>query len=80
MTFAKPVAKEKDEKEHNPWCSVDGCKSLWAVRLDGDKQKCSYHQWVNDPPRKKRSFADLPTLKVKTVTQWYDDKISEDEF
>ena len=74
MTFAKPASKAKDDEEHNPWCSIDGCKNLWAVRQDGDKQKCSYHQWANDAPKKNRSFNNLPELKVKTVSQWYDDK------
>ena len=80
MTFAKPTPKEKNKEEHNPWCSVDGCKNIWAVRQDGDKQKCSYHQWINDPPKKKRSFSDLPTLKVKTVAQWYDEKDDKEVF
>mgnify|MGYP000001757270 FL=1 len=74
MTFAKPASKQKDEIEHNSYCSVDGCHNIWAVRQDGDKQKCSFHQWINDPVKKKRSFSDLPELKVKTVAQWYDEK------
>jgi hypothetical protein len=74
MTFAKPDAKQKDDFEYSTYCSVDGCGYLWAVRADGDKPKCSKHQWANDAPQKKRFFSDLPELKVKTVAQWYDDK------
>ena len=80
MTFAKPASKQKDEIEHNSYCSVDGCQNIWSVRQDGDKQKCSFHQWANDPPRKKRAFSDLPELKVKTVSQWYDEKNEKDIF
>lgn len=73
MTFAKPATK-KDDFEYSTYCSVDGCGRLWAVRADGDKPKCSKHQWENDAPKKKRIFPDLPELKVKTVSQWYDEK------
>jgi hypothetical protein len=73
MTFAKPKAKPAEEKEHNPYCSVDGCYSLWAVRADGDKQKCSYHQWLNTgKPKKAPIFPNYPK-KVKTVAAWYDE-------
>ena len=50
-------------------CSVPGCNNWWSVKLD--KPKCSYHQWESDV---KRMPAKLPELKVKTVSQWYDDK------
>jgi len=26
-------------------CSVPGCSSRWSVKSDGDKPKCSKHQW-----------------------------------
>ena len=26
-------------------CSVHGCQSRWSVHMEGDKPKCSKHQW-----------------------------------
>ena len=26
-------------------CSVPGCQSRWSVHSDGEKPKCSKHQW-----------------------------------
>jgi len=26
-------------------CSVPGCSNRWSVHMDGDKPKCSKHQW-----------------------------------
>jgi len=26
-------------------CSVQGCPNRWAVHSDGEKPKCSKHQW-----------------------------------
>ena len=31
-------------------CSVAGCGKRWSVHLDGDKPKCSDHQWKPSPP------------------------------
>lgn len=76
MSFAKPESKRKDEFEFSIYCSVDGCGRRWAVHCDGEKPKCSHHQWQNSRPQKK-AFTSLPDLKPKTVTQWYEDK---DEF
>jgi hypothetical protein len=73
MTFAKPESKEKDEKEHNSYCSVDGCQNIWAVRQDGDKQKCSHHQWLNSGKAKPVPILANYPKKVKTVSTWYDE-------
>ena len=73
MTFARPETKEKDEKEHNPYGSVDGCQNIWEVRQDGDKQKCSHHQWLNSGKAKPAPFLPNYPKKVKTVKAWYDE-------
>ena len=26
-------------------CSVHGCQSRWSVHIEGEKPKCSKHQW-----------------------------------
>ena len=26
-------------------CSVPGCPNRWSVHMDGEKPKCSKHQW-----------------------------------
>jgi hypothetical protein len=74
MTFAKPASKQNDEPEYSTYCSVDGCGRLWAVRSDGEKQKCSYHQWQNSGKPRKPIFPAGIKETSKTVAQWYDDK------
>lgn len=78
MTFAKPKAKEKEENEYSTYCSIDGCGRKWAVRVDGEKPKCSYHQWVNSGKPKNPEFKPKKKETVKTVGQWYQDK-NDDE-
>lgn len=50
-------------------CSVHGCQTRWSVHLDGDKPKCSHHQWekTSAPPQ-------LTHVKpvTQSVQQWYE--------
>ena len=32
-------------------CSVHGCQSRWSVHMEGDKPKCSKHQWQTTEPK-----------------------------
>jgi hypothetical protein len=32
-------------------CSVYQCQNRWCVKMDGDKPKCSDHQWVRAKPK-----------------------------
>lgn len=47
MTFAKPESKKDDDFDpvQRLMCSVQGCPNRWSVKADGDKPKCSNHQW-----------------------------------
>ena len=68
----KPEKPEEDES-YSRYCSVENCQNVWAVRADGDKQKCSYHQWLNTgKPKKAPIFSNFPK-KEKTVSAWYDE-------
>jgi len=40
-------------------CSVHGCPNRWSVHSDGEKPKCSKHQWEK-------------TSKPPTVKSWHD--------
>lgn len=64
MTFAKPTSKNQDsgfDEMQRLMCSVDGCPNRWNVHLDGDKPKCSFHQWQK---------TDYPKPSVqKSITQ-----------
>jgi hypothetical protein len=40
-------------------CSVPGCPNRWSVHSDGEKPKCSKHQWEK-------------TLKPPAVKSWHD--------
>ena len=53
MSFAKPATKREDNFDdvQRLKCSVSGCSNRWAVHMDGDKPKCSKHQW-NKPQTK----------------------------
>jgi hypothetical protein len=51
-------------------CSVPGCGKRWSVLLDGDKPKCSQHQWG-----KETTTYSHPTIEksvTQTVQQWYE--------
>jgi hypothetical protein len=74
MTFAKPEKKQESnfDELQRLMCSVPGCPNRWSVHLDGDKPKCSHHQWSGEKPS--RNPATLLPKEPKTVAQWYDDK------
>jgi hypothetical protein len=40
-------------------CSVHGCPNRWSVHSDGEKPKCSKHQWQK-------------TEKKPVVQSWHD--------
>jgi hypothetical protein len=74
--FIKPQAeKPKIDDDYKRFCSVDGCGKLWAVRVEGDKPRCSQHQWGKDKAVR-RDPAALLKEKPSTVSQWYE----RDEF
>ena len=47
MSFAKPETKKDDNFDaiQKLMCSVPNCPNRWSVHMDGDKPKCSKHQW-----------------------------------
>ena len=52
-------------------CSVHGCPNRWSVHMEGEKPKCSKHQW------EKQDYK-APDLKVvlknsSPVKHWQDD-------
>jgi hypothetical protein len=73
MTFAKPETKREDnfDAEQRLMCSVPGCNKRWSVHMEGDKPKCSKHQW------EKQDYK-MPDLKEvfknsNPVKHWQDD-------
>lgn len=36
-------------------CSVPGCQNRWSVSINGDKPKCSMHQWMK-PKKEPKDF------------------------
>jgi hypothetical protein len=36
---------ESNNDEQRLMCSVHGCPNRWSVHSDGEKPKCSKHQW-----------------------------------
>ena len=75
MSFAPPESKNKDEGP-SLLCSVDGCKSRWSVRIDGQLPKCSFHQWQQPKYGNTKTYqqhlADKNKPTDKTVGAWYD--------
>ena len=47
MSFAKPETKNDDNFDavQKLMCSVFNCPNRWSVHMDGEKPKCSKHQW-----------------------------------
>jgi len=53
-------------------CSVHGCQNRWSVHMDGEKPKCSKHQWQKEAykaPDLKEIFKN-----VRPVKHWQDDQ------
>jgi hypothetical protein len=73
MTFAKPTQKPEEEKLLSNFCSAHNCGNIWAVHVNGDKPKCSYHQWLNSGKAKPAPILENYPKKVKTVKAWYDE-------
>ena len=53
-------------------CSVPGCNKRWSVHMNGDKPKCSKHQWQKEDYK-------MPDLKEvfknsSPVKHWQDDE------
>jgi hypothetical protein len=61
MSFAKPETKKDDNFDavQKLMCSVHGCPNRWSVHMDGEKPKCSKHQWQK-------------TDKKPPVQSWHD--------
>ena len=51
-------------------CSVHGCPNRWSVHSDGDKPKCSKHQWEKNSADYKKPIVAKPVSQ--TVQQWYE--------
>jgi hypothetical protein len=59
----KNVKQESEfDETQRLMCSVPGCGKRWSIHLDGDKPKCSDHQW-------KPSF--VPPI-TQAVQHWQD--------
>ena len=40
-------------------CSIHGCGSRWSVHSDGEKPKCSKHQWQKSLDYKTPDFSEI---------------------
>ena len=74
MSFAKPETKKDDNFDdiQRLMCSVHGCPNRWSVHMEGEKPKCSKHQW------EKQDYK-APDLKEvlknsSPVKHWQDDE------
>ncbi len=47
MAITKFVKQQDDSFDdiQRLMCSVHGCQSRWSVHMEGEKPKCSKHQW-----------------------------------
>ena len=77
MSFAKPETKREDnfDAEQRLMCSAPGCNKRWTVHMEGEKPKCSKHQWEKQDykaPDLKEVFKNSSPVK-----HWQDDR---DEF
>ena len=51
-------------------CSVPGCLNRWSVHLDGDKPKCSRHQWAKNASDYKKP--NVSQSVTRTIRHWSD--------
>ena len=67
--YKNNATKTTDDEEYaRLMCSVPGCQNRWSVHLDGDKPKCSRHQWA-----KNSSDYTKPTVSQsvsRTIRHW----------
>ena len=65
--------KDKSETEFDEMqrlmCSVPGCPNRWSVHLDGDKPKCSRHQWEKTSNYPKPNVSQSVS---RTIRHWSD--------
>lgn len=40
-------------------CSVPGCQNRWSVQTEGEKPKCSKHQWGKSEIKAAKSWHDV---------------------
>jgi hypothetical protein len=47
MAITKFVKQQDDSFDdiQRLMCSVHGCQNRWSVHMEGEKPKCSKHQW-----------------------------------
>ena len=74
MSFAKPETKKDDNFDaiQRLMCSVHGCLNRWSVHMEGEKPKCSKHQWEKQDykaPDLKEVFKNS-----RPVKHWQDDE------
>jgi hypothetical protein len=53
-------------------CSVHGCNNRWSVHMEGDKPKCSKHQWQKED-HKMLDFKEV-FKNSSPVKHWQDDE------
>jgi hypothetical protein len=61
MAITKFTQQKDDAFDDNQrlMCSVHGCPNRWSVHMEGEKPKCSKHQWQK--------------TEIKTVAKsWHD--------
>jgi hypothetical protein len=66
--FKSNVKHDSFDDGQRLMCSVPGCSSRWSVHLDGDKPKCTTHQWQE----KTYSHPSIEKSVTQTVQQWYE--------
>jgi hypothetical protein len=51
-------------------CSVHNCPNRWSVHMEGEKPKCSKHQWEKNSSDYKRPLNVKP--ESQSIQQWYE--------
>jgi len=76
MSFAKPETKKEDNFDamQKLMCSVHNCQNRWSVKADGDKPKCSKHQWEKTTDYKTPNLTELFKNIPRPQKHWTDDE------
>jgi protoheme ferro-lyase len=72
MAITKFTQQKDDSFDDNQrlMCSVHGCPNRWSVHMEGEKPKCSKHQWEKNSSDYKRPLNVKP--EFQSVQQWYE--------
>jgi hypothetical protein len=62
--FGKAEVVEQPSFDESTFCTHPGCSGLWSVKAEGERPKCSFHQWQQtDTGHTPRNYVIPPLVR-----------------